>query len=109
MLRRMGFERKMMRGVLCAVLLLTGTAAVAAPEPLIITKLPAQELVVTQSALVEQGSSMDEAIQKLGQSLGQAITLERQAIQTACASARRPKPGTPAAYDWRARCSYQRY
>jgi hypothetical protein len=52
---------------------------------------------------------MDDAMNRFGQAIGRAIEAEQQAVQAACKSAERPKPGTPAAYDWRARCSYQRY
>jgi hypothetical protein len=107
MLRWMGFERKIAQAALCALLSI-GTDAVAAPEPLIITRLPEQELVMTRSGAAEQDPSIDDAIQKLGQALGQALQVEQQAIQAACKSGEPPKPGTAAVYDWRSRCSYVR-
>jgi hypothetical protein len=105
----MGFGRNIVRIACGGALLLTGTASLAAPEPLIITKLPEQELLLTRSAAAEQRPSMDDAMNRFGQAIGRAIEAEQQAVQAACKSAERPKPGTPAAYDWRARCSYQRY
>ena len=105
----MGFKRNIVRMACGGVLLLTGAAAFAAPEPLIITKLPEQELLVTRSAAAEQRRSVDDAMHRFGQAIGHAIEVQQQAIEAACKSAERPKPGTPAAYDWRARCSYQRY
>jgi hypothetical protein len=105
----MGFERNIVRVACGSLLLLAGTASVGAPEPLIITKLPEQELLVTRSAAAEQRPSIDEAMDRFGQAIGDALEAEQDAIQRACRSAERPKAGTAAAYEWRARCSYQRY
>ena len=105
----MGFKRNVVRAACGSVLLLAGTASVAAPEPLIITKLPQQELLVTRSAAAEQRPSIDDAMDRFGQAIGHAIEVQQQAIENACRSSEHPKPGTAAAYEWRARCSYQRY
>jgi hypothetical protein len=105
----MGFGRNIVRIACGSALLLTGTASLAAPEPLIITKLPEQELLLTRSAAAEQRPSMDDAMNRFGEAIGRAIEAEQQAVHAACKSAERPKPGTLAAYNWRARCSYQRY
>lgn len=106
----MGFERKMVRAALCGALLLSGTAALAAPapEPLIITRLPEQELLVTRSDAAQQGPSIDDAMERLTQAIGQALRADQQATQSACKSSEPPKPGTPQMFDWRARCSYVR-
>jgi hypothetical protein len=106
----MGFKREILRAAYGSVLLLSASVAAAQPpEPLIISKLPEQELVVTRSALAEQRPSIDDAMDRFGEAIGQAIEVEQQAIKAACKSTQNRKPGTPAAYDWRARCSYQRY
>jgi hypothetical protein len=90
----------------------------SAKEPLIITPLPDAEagfvqtgeakLVVTRSAASEETPSIDDAMASFGRAIGQAIGVEQQAIQAACKSAEAPESGTPAAYEWRARCSYVR-
>jgi hypothetical protein len=116
----MGFERRLIRGLLSAALL-AGAApagAQAEKEPLIITPLPDAEagfvqtgeakLVVTRSAASEETPSIDDAMASFGRAIGQAIGVEQQAIQAACKSAEAPESGTPAAYEWRARCSYVR-
>ena len=118
----MGFERKAIRAMLSAVLLSSAAAAGAATvkEPLIVTRLADPDhgiesrvestlQIVRTRADVDKPDSLDQAMDSFGRAIGQAITLEQQAIQSACNSAERPKPGTAAAYDWRARCSYQRY
>lgn len=105
----MGFKRNIVRAACGGVLLLTGTVTIAAPEPLIITKLPEQELLVTRSPVTDQHPSLEDAMHGFGRAIGHAIQVEQQAIEAACKSAERPKAGTAAAYDWRARCSYQRY
>jgi hypothetical protein len=106
----MGFERKIAHAALCGVLLLSGTAAAAAPapEPLIITRLPEQELLVTRSAAARQGPSIDDAVEKLSLAIGEALRAEQQATRAVCKSSEPPKPGTPQMFDWRARCSYVR-
>jgi len=100
----------MVRAALCGVLLLSGTAVLAAPapEPLIITKLPEQELLVTRSAAIQQGPSIDDAMERLSQAIGRALRADQQATQAACKSREAPKAGTPEVFDWRARCSYVR-
>ena len=116
-MRCMGFERRLIRGLLSAALL-AGAAPVGAKEPLIITQMPDAEpgfvrtgeakLVVTRSVPSDPTASIDNAVDSFGRAIGQAISAEQQAIQAACKSAEVPKPGTPAAYQWRARCSYVR-
>jgi len=116
----MGFERRLACGMLSAALALSAAPvdARSAKEPLIITSLPDAEagfvqtgeakLVVTRSAASEETPSIDDAMASFGRAIGQAIGVEQQAIQAACKSAEAPESGTPAAYEWRARCSYVR-
>lgn len=116
----MGFERRLACGMLSAALALSAAPvdARSAKEPLIITPLPDAEagfvqtgeakLVVTRSAASEETPSIDDAMASFGRAIGQAIGVEQQAIQAACKSAEAPESGTPAAYEWRARCSYVR-
>lgn len=116
----MGFERRLACGMLSAALALSAAPvdARSAKEPLIITPLPDAEagfvqtgeakLVVTRSAASDETPSIDDAMASFGRAIGQAIGVEQQAIQAACKSAEAPESGTPAAYEWRARCSYVR-
>ena len=116
----MGFERRLACGMLSAALALSAAPvdARSAKEPLIITPLPDAEagfvqtgeakLVVTRSDASDETPSIDDAMASFGRAIGQAIGVEQQAIQAACKSAEAPESGTPAAYEWRARCSYVR-
>jgi hypothetical protein len=116
----MGFERRLMPGFVSTALLLAAAPVGAheAKEPLIITQIPDAEpgfvrageakLVITRSAASDETPSIDDAMASFGRAIGQAIGIEQQAIQAACKSGEAPKAGTPAAYEWRARCSYVR-
>lgn len=107
----MRFKRIAMRTALAVALAAGGAATEAAPasEPLIITKQSESLLKVTSPGTTKPDGSIDNAIERFGRVLGQAIRTQDEAVEAACKSAQRPKPGTPAVYDWGARCSYQRY
>ena len=108
----MGFKRKAIPAAMSAALALTaaGAGAAQAPEPLVITRLPERELIVTKagSPASDQAPSIEDAMESFGRAIGQAIRVEQQAVQSACRTSELPKAGTPRAYDWRARCSYIR-
>jgi hypothetical protein len=96
---------------LVAALVASGAAAEAAPasEPLIITKQSDSLLTVTPSGAAQPDNSVDGVIERFGRVLGQAIRAQDQAVETACKSVQRPKPGSAAVYAWGERCGYQRY
>jgi len=107
----MGFKRITMRTALPVALMIGATAAGAAPapEPLIITKHSDSMLTLSQSGAPQPESAVDDAITRFGRAMGQAIQAQEQAVEAACKSVQRPKPGSAAVYTWGARCSYQRY
>jgi len=107
----MGFKRITMRTALPVALMIGATAAGAAPapEPLIITKHSDSMLTLSQSGAPQPESPVDDAIARFGRAMGQAIQAQEQAVEAACKSVQRPKPGSAAVYAWGARCSYQRY
>jgi non-ribosomal peptide synthetase component F len=82
-------------------------AAADPAEPLIVTKQPQAELLVT-SAAVQHGPSINAAMERLSLAMAQSIRAEQQAMQAACKSSPVPKAGSSQAYDWHARCSYDR-
>ena len=108
----MGFKRKVIPAAMSAALAMMPAVAQAAqpPEPLVITRVPERELIVTNagSAVSDQRPSIDDAMESFGRAIGQAIRVEQQVLQSACRATELPKPGTPQAYDWHARCSYIR-
>lgn len=107
----MGFKRMTMRTGLPVALMIGATAAGAAPaaEPLIITKHSEPMLTLTRSGVAQPESPIDDAISRFGRAMGQAIQAQEQAVEAACKSVQRPKPGSAAVYAWGERCSYQRY
>jgi hypothetical protein len=117
----MGFERKIASAALAAASLLSAapTAAAESHEPLIITPLPeansglvdsAEPMlkVVRTRADAGQQPSFEQAMQRLGRAMNQAIRAEQQEMETACKASVRPKPGSAEVYAWGARCSYDR-
>ena len=107
----MRFKRIATRAAMAAALVASGTAVEAAPasEPLIITKQSDSLLTVTPSGDAQPDNSVDGVIERFGRVLGQAIRAQDQAVEAACKSVQRPKPGSAEVYAWGARCNYQRY
>jgi hypothetical protein len=117
----MGFERRLIRGLLSAALL-----AVAAPvgaraekEPLIITPLADAEagfvrtgeakLVVTRSAASEETPSIDDAMASFGRAIGQAIGVEQRAMEEKCRASREVPESATNRFAWAANCRYSRH
>jgi hypothetical protein len=117
----MGFERNFACAALAAASMLGASPAAAAQsnELLIITPVPdtasglvdsAEPMlkVVRTRAESDQQPNFEQAMQRLGRAMGQAIRAEQQEMETACKASVRPKPGSAEVYAWGARCSYDR-
>lgn len=117
----MGFKRKIASAALAALSMAVATPAAAAEsrEPLIITPVPdaASGLVDSAEPMLQvvltraesgQQPSFEQAMQRLGHAMGQAIRAEQQEMESACKASVRPKPGSAEVYAWGARCSYDR-
>ena len=113
----MGFERTILSAMISAASLapMVPAHAAGAKEPLIITKasdggallLAGANMSVTPVETSES-SSVDQAINNFSSAVAEALRADQQAIQTACKASKPPNPGTAAAWEWGARCSYVR-
>lgn len=116
----MGFERTILSAMISAATLapMVPAHAAGANEPLIITKasdggalLLASNAGANMSVTrveTSESSSVDQAINNFSSAVAEALRADQQAIQTACKASKPPNPGTAAAWEWGARCSYVR-
>ena len=119
----MGFMRKIGREALGALLVLgSGVAAAAPPEPLIVTQLadPDPDYVPSSNALKlksstistdrsQENPTLDQAMEDFGRAVGEAARLQQQTIEAQCRSAGTPPTRAAERWAWEANCRYQRY
>ena len=116
----MGFERKILSAMISAALVAptAPVQAAGAKEPLIITKatdggtmlLASNAGTSTSIVHVEAvgSDSLDQALNGFASAVAEALRADQEATQAACKASKPPKPGTAAAWQWGARCTYVR-
>ncbi|MFL6761198.1 MAG: hypothetical protein ACJ8EH_01540 [Sphingomicrobium sp.] len=113
----MGFERKVVRMAVAAVLSLGAAPAVAGSEPLIVTKLadPADaNYLPAASGLRSAGGSryedpVDQAVEDFSRAIGQAVVADKQAVQARCRTGPPANASTADRWAWAAGCHYARH
>ena len=104
----MGFSR-LSRTLLCVGLFGAAGQAVAAPEPLIVTKLPDPELtVVAASSGTRRGPVVDTAVLDFSRAIDQQLAIQQQQIEARCRSSEAAAASAGKRWAWAAACRYQR-
>jgi len=116
----MGFVRTILSAMISAALVapMAPAQAAEAKEPLIITKASDGGAILLASnagtntslarAEADETNSLDQAINSFSNAVAEAIRADQEATHAACKASKRPKSGTPAGWEWGARCSYIR-
>lgn len=119
----MGLNRRIGQVAVASIALLagvTGVEAKSAPEPLIVTRLPdpdpnfvplpeAKLRALPSSDRLDGDSNLDQAMQNLGRTIGQAVQMEQQAALARCKSAIPSGLPDQQRWAWEANCSYRRH
>ena len=116
----MGFERTILSAMISAALVAptAPVQAAGAKEPLIITKASDRGAILLASnagtnaslarAETDEASTLDQGINTFAIAVAEALRADQEAIRATCKASKPPNPGTAAAWEWGARCTYVR-